>query len=66
MEPTQEMIRELMDSLADARRTLDACLSGLPSGDVTNRERVTNTIGRIDDARVKVLKELGFDRREEE
>jgi len=54
-----------MDSLADARTALNACLSGLPSDDKTNREQVMNTINRIDDARLKVLKGLGFDRRDE-
>jgi hypothetical protein len=66
METSQDMIRELMDSLADARATLDACLSGLPSDDTTNRELATNTISRIDDVRLEVLKKIGFDRREDE
>jgi hypothetical protein len=66
MDTSQDMIRELMDSLADARATLDACLSGLASDDTTNRELVTNTISRIDGVRLEVLKEIGFDRREDE
>lgn len=66
MDTTLDMIRELMDGLADARTSLNHCLSGLPSGDKTNRERVTNTISQIDDARLEVLKEIGFDSSEEQ
>ena len=49
------MISDLMNSLADARVALNDCLSNLPRNDKTNRQRVTDTIREIDDARLRIL-----------
>jgi hypothetical protein len=48
-------IADLMNRLADARATLDACLSHLPADDTAGRRRVADTIKEIDNARLNVL-----------
>jgi hypothetical protein len=55
MDKDPDMISDLMNSLADARVALNDCLSSLPRNDKTNRQRVTDAIKEIDDARLKIL-----------
>jgi hypothetical protein len=66
MDNDPHVIADLMSKLADARATLNECLSTLAQDDEparleiaeTLREQIADTIGEIDAARLKVLKKI--------
>jgi hypothetical protein len=66
MDKDFEVITELMNGLADARATLNACLSNLARDDQparkqiadTLRQHIADTMKEIDVARLKVLKRI--------
>jgi hypothetical protein len=66
MDNDPHVIADLMSKLADARATLDECLSTLASDNKaarleiaeTLRQQIADTIAEIDAARLKVLKRV--------
>ena len=65
----RDLITDLMNSLADARATLNDCLSTLAKGDEptrleiaeTLRQQIADTIKEIEVTRLKVLKRITAD-----